>query len=114
MATFKDLQRMCETYDRCEDCPLYIFMIYGFVSCTAHKLPDDADEIVDKWVKEHPVKTYANDFFEKFPNAPKNMYGLPIGCIETIYGKRTCMDKESCSDCWNREMKEMRGDNDRA
>ena len=80
MAQIKDLKRMCEYYSDCEDCPLYI-------NCTRpDNFSDDTDEIVDNWVKEHPVKTYAMDFFEKFPNAPKEDDGTPIPCVEDIYG----------------------------
>ena len=51
MAQIKDLKRMCEAYNNCERCPL---------SCKSYappyELPDNSDEIVDKWVKQHPVK----------------------------------------------------------
>lgn len=62
MARLKDLKRMCDTYTHCSDCPLW-------TACPPEKFPDNADEIVDKWVSEHPIKTYAMDFFEKFPDA---------------------------------------------
>ena len=35
------------------------------------ELPDNVDSIVYRWVKTHPLKTYKDDFFEKFPDAPK-------------------------------------------
>ena len=105
MAQIKDLNRMCEYYSDCEDCPLYI-------NCTR---PDsflgNTDEIVDKWVKEHPVKTYAMDFFEKFPNAPKEDDGNPMPCILDIYGNldidcsKNDHNEIDCVDCWNQEMK---------
>ena len=66
--------------------------------------PDNADEIVDKWVKEHPIKTYAMDFFEKFPNA-KTYDGDPLICLHNVHselGDECCGD---CLECWSREMK---------
>ena len=103
MAQIKDLKRMCEYYDDCEDCPLHI-------KCTSpENFSDDTDEIVDKWVEVHPAKTYAMDFFEKFPDAPKDSNGIPIICMRYIYaGKqlRECLEsKVDCLECWNREIK---------
>lgn len=106
MAQIKDLKRMCASYDDCVKCELYVndcSRIYG--------LPDNADEIVDKWVKEHPAKTYMQDFFEKFPNAPKEYDGIPVPCITGIYGddkrlKECAVEGNlNCLECWNQEMK---------
>lgn len=103
MAQIKDLKRMCESYGAsCKGCPFY-----EIDACAAHSLPDNADEIVDDWVKEHPAKTYAMDFFEKFPNAPKRTDGEPKTCIKNIYcGLDIECTAQSCVECWNREMKE--------
>lgn len=102
MAQIKDLKRMCNSYDDCKSCPLKGCMPPSSVK-------DNADEIVDEWVKEHPVKTYAMDFFEKFPNALKDADGLPIFCVEEIYGVKNdnCGygDCCECIECWNQEMK---------
>lgn len=104
MAQIKDLKRMCAAHESCKECPLRC-------DCSS---PDDfsnnADEIVDKWVKEHPVRTYAMDFFKKFPDAPKGKYGTPIPCIKDMYD----VDKQltecfkgniDCLKCWNQEIK---------
>ena len=104
MATIKDLKRMCDSYKKCDDCPFDDMCFDDSVSC----LPDNTDEIVDEWVKEHPIKTYAMDFFEKFPNAPKGEKGTPKICPHQIYPEidanyRCC---ENCLKCWSQEMKE--------
>lgn len=97
MAQIKDLKRMCKFHSDCSKCKLHD-------SCTVWQLPDNIDEIVDKWAEEHPVKTYAMDFFEKFPNAPKGKYGEPQICIKTMHGRGfRCLD--DCIKCWNQEMK---------
>ena len=99
MAKIKDLLRMCEFHSDCSKCELYV---NGCIKI--YDLPDNADEIVDEWVKEHPAKTYAMDFFEKFPNAPKGKYGEPQICIKTMHGRGfRCLD--DCIKCWNQEMK---------
>ena len=101
MATIKDLKRMCDSYKKCDDCPL------GYVHCvdSISTLYDNADEIVDKWVLEHPIKTYAMDFFEKFPNAPKDRNGAPIACWKYVYGNENDCGSEGCIECWNQEIK---------
>ena len=107
MAQIKDLKRMCEFYKDCSKCEL--FATYDI--CRVCFLPDNADEIIDKWAEEHPVKTYAMDFFEKFPNAPKEDDGTPKPCILDIYDNLDINRYEcdyygiDCVDCWNREMK---------
>ena len=104
MAQIKDLKRMCVAHTDCLKCGLYVND-----RCRIYYLPDNADEIVDEWVKGHPVKTYAMDFFEKFPNAPKEDDGTPIPCVEDIYGVgkqlKECPNGDiGCLKCWNQEM----------
>lgn len=102
MASIKDLKRMCETQECCTaDCPLC-----RENSCLPESLPDNADEIIDKWAQEHPVKTYAMDFFEKFPNAPRSSDGIPQTCWGHVYGDGKYCSSNDCTECWNREMKE--------
>lgn len=104
MASIKDVKRMCKEYVNCIGCP-----IKSGKFCGIHRFPDNADEIVDKWVSEHPTKTYAMDFFSKFPDAQRNATtGIPIPCIRVIYSEfynKAC-PADRCSECWNREMKE--------
>lgn len=98
MASIKDLKRMCKTQTFCADCPLN-----RDDSCIPYSLPDNVDEIVDKWVSEHPVKTYSMDFFEKFPNASKGCNRIPVVCWALVYGdgKHCPSDVCNCTDCWN-------------
>lgn len=68
-----ELKRLCDTRDECvanaankEDCPMF-----GVCKLTDSKIcANDAKKAiktVQKWSDEHPVKTYVQDFFEKFP-----------------------------------------------
>ena len=101
MATIKDLKRMCDSYEECSECPM------GDTCCgdSISALPDNADEIVDKWVEEHPIKTYAMDFLEKFPNAPKVRNGTPLACWKHVYGNGNDCGPNDCIECWNQEIK---------
>ena len=104
MTQIKDLKRMCDFFGDCSKCELF----EPSKVCGVCLFPDNIDEIVDKWVKEHPVKTYSMDFFEKFPNAPKDDNGTPIFCIRYIDADkqlRDCLEnKVDCVKCWNQEM----------
>lgn len=100
MASIKDLKRMCEMQECDADCPLW----REDKSCLPDDLPDNADEIVDKWAAEHPVKTYAQDFFEKFPNAARDHNGLPGVCWKQVYGGGKDCPFDECIECWDREM----------
>lgn len=108
-------KRLCSSRDKCQklnsdgDCPLCDF---------CNSIPDlyfvakvkEAIEAMQKWVDEHPGKTYAQDFFEKFPKANPDKEGVPWICRANCYGG-SCQysaaagaGPESCKDCWNEEM----------
>lgn len=102
-----ELKRLCGSRDECvanaaneEDCPMF-----GVCKLTHSKIcAEDAKkaiEIVQKWSDEQPKKTYAQDFFEKFPKARSNSDGTPFVCRERIYGGE-CPVLE-CDECWNKE-----------
>ncbi len=108
MATIKDLKRMCKNMT-CKDCPLNNEKDNDCLVCLMpSRYPDeDIDAIVDKWMSEHPIKTYLQDFFEKFPNAPRGAEGSPKICPHQIYPEIAADDRcpEDCLKCWTQEMK---------
>ncbi len=105
MANIQELKRMCKSCKDCNGCPLYSNCSGCIIS-----LPDNADEIVEKWVKERPKKTYREDFLKKFPNAPTDSSGCPNACLQDIYkgADYKCKDNNYlCTDCWNQAIKEI-------
>ena len=90
--TLYELQEYCKenSCDTCELCEGYDMCRYNGFS------PDDWN--VPK------LKTYKDDFLEKFPNA-KNECGIPIACKRTVYGGEACYVSQ-CSECWNEIMEE--------
>ena len=111
-----ELKRLCDSHATCvaneankEDCPMF-----GVCSLTHSRLCAEtvktAIEIVQKWSDEQPKKTYAQDFFEKLPDAQKHNSTkgrYPAACRNTIYGGG-CMGAGSsrCWKCWNEPMEE--------
>lgn len=89
----------------CSDCALS--QIKNGLGCFCGdfemKDPEKAEEIVRQWEAKHPQKTYAQDFFEKYPKAEKDKYGNPKPCRKDIYGG-CCSDYDSCTECWNEPM----------
>lgn len=71
-ATIHDFSRMCKFYNDCKDCSLGISnngvgMICGdFIK----KYPDKVNEIILKWVKEHPIKTRQSELLKCYPYIP--------------------------------------------
>lgn len=108
-----ELQRLCGSRDRCtadaaneEQCPMF-----GICSCgLANFCAKDAKKTVQKWSDEHPVKTYVQDFFEKFPKAQSDSDGTPYACRKTTYGGKCpgieCDPGLECDECWNEPMEE--------
>lgn len=114
----KEFNRLCNTYvaDSCKGCPMRNIsgethhICLGAIIGINHS--DDEwirgkIKLVEKWSKEHPVKTMAMDFFEKFPNAPKHRDGIPKCCPNVCgYCEDDCAKFGKCGDCWNRHLEE--------
>ena len=107
-----ELKRLCDSRARCEanaakedECPMYDFCML------THSQPyaEDAKKTIEnlqKWSDKHPKKTYAQDFFEKFPKAQSNSDGTPFVCRKRIYGgiRSTLEDCDytgACYRCWS-------------
>lgn len=105
----KTKSRMTEACTiNCNDCPLSHMAEFG-VSCIKLEC-DEAEkaiEIVEKWAKEHPVKTFLTDFLKKYPNSPMDTNGTPNCCPYDLgYTDKKDCDWD-CKKCWNRELKEV-------
>lgn len=108
----KTQKRICESYGGCDGCPLIKENTGRGTPCFWVKSDKDYEEyigIVEKWMKENPVKTRQNLFLEKFPYA--NVYDgtLIIKPCYVDYGLEDyCYKYEDCLDCkrayWNEEV----------
>jgi len=95
--------RICS--QACGDCPFF-----GSLGCRRNYIendePEKSVEIVEKWSKEHPHKTYLTDFLEKHPNAKmnKSISNYPLSCALNLGYCKDC--KINCCDCWNTPMED--------
>lgn len=128
---FKEYNRMCSSYHNCIGCPIdeeinnRIHRLHANCKNIDLLSEVDAESIVEKWAKEHPVKTYESDFKEKiddllaiFPDhAVKNyVKGTDIStydtlCVADFYfngdvERARCdfLGDDSCKNCWKREI----------
>lgn len=104
-------KRMCESNDRCARCPI---PVHGGTSCPTWVMrnPVEAETILAKWAEEHPVKTIADDFLEKHPNATTYSDGTPFVCAKDCgYGEpEICKTvSEPCILCWRRPLEGVEG-----
>ena len=81
---------------------LFALVIYAYL--TFIYIVFDVLKWHDQEKEEHPVKTYSMDFFNKFPNAPRDIDGIPKACWRYVYGDGKCCDSAACTDCWNQEI----------
>ena len=127
----KEYNRMCLSYPNCIGCPIVeeinnrgLQTNCGNIDFLAEV---NGESIIEKWVKEHPVKTYESDFKDKindllktFPNhkvrgfvEDTNIDICDSFCVADFYFngdtiKSKCNyingNLNACKDCWKREI----------
>lgn len=113
---FAEAKRLCDSRTGCtadvankEQCPLFAFCEHPGITRGA-EYAKKLIENLQKWSNEHPKKTYVQDFFEKFPNAPKDKSAkgeYPDACRNLIYGggcPKIELRIDCCYKCWNEPM----------
>lgn len=111
MATIYEYSRMCKYYKYCDGCPLADTIKDDTCGAYITNFPDEATKIINDWIKEHPITTYASNLLAKFPNVAMNSKGYPDVCVSAIYGGKCPYDDKCaanssvdyCEQCWNRE-----------
>lgn len=95
----EERKRMCGSYtNMCDGC--------GFGKApkcnnTEDYNPEKAVAIVEKWSKEHPVKTRQSVLLESYPNAKKGSNGILMAspCYFDENVKNRCKQYDTCADC---------------
>ena len=97
----KQRERMCDYYVNCGDCPAG-----NYEGCSCLNEIPNMFPIVEKWVKEHSVKTRQSEFLKMWPDAEIAGDGLPsvAPCqlnVGFIHGKaqKDCEDRGVCNKC---------------
>lgn len=76
------------------------------MSCNEYesKYPSKMIDFVQKWSDEHQIKTYKEDFFEKFPAAERNEEGYPNFHPGHFYGGNCFGETIDSKKCWDKIM----------
>lgn len=102
----EERSRMCKSYESCRECPL------DETKCAIADILNSAEDdekilqTVQNWHDNKPLRTYKEDFFEKFPNAERSDSGEPIVCKALIYRYDKDCSNMTCDECWNEPMEE--------
>ena len=97
----KQRERMCDYYSDCDKCPAKEVIRCANITKISQMVP-----IVEKWAKEHPVKTRQDEFFNQWPDAEIGYDGLPTVApcqlnIELLQceSQKDCEDRGVCNKC---------------
>ena len=97
----KQRERMCDYYSDCDKCPAKEVIGCANITKISQMVP-----IVEKWAKEHSVKTRQSDFLKQYPDAEIGSDGLPsvAPCqldVRLIHSesKVDCEDRGVCNKC---------------
>ena len=107
----KQRERMCDYYVNCGDCPAG-----NYEECSSLNEIPNLVPIVERWVKEHPVKTRQSEFLKMWPDAEISDDGLlsiaPCQLYKDMGAKDengVCCKKCGCDKCrrdfWLKEIK---------
>ena len=103
------IKKYCPTTDEanccpCPDnCPLYGQVCVIDLSHIDYISIQQLVNTVERWSKENPKKTMLQDFFERFPDAPRDRNGAPKCCpYECGYIDNNKCFGANCFLCWNR------------
>ena len=114
---FAEAKRLCDSRTACsaneknkERCPLFVFCKCTITTRSVEEITT-AIKNLQKWSDKRSKKTYAQNFFEKFPDAQSGSDGTPFVCRKTIYGEvppkdERCDRRGACKNCWNEPMEE--------
>ena len=91
----KQRERMCDYYSDCDKCPAKEVIGCANITKISQMVP-----IVEKWAKEHSVKTRQSEFLKQWPDAEIGYDGLPT--VAPCQLNIELLQCESQDDCENR------------
>lgn len=102
---FKERKRMCKAHGACIECEAYerekgICRVGQElnVCCGDEEKLKEAIALVERWSKEHSVRTMADVLFKEFPDAERDKdYGTPLVCPRVLINRFVCCD--DCREC---------------
>lgn len=107
----KTLNRMCHC--ECLKCE-FRKVRSEFETCPVWQRthPEEAIAIVEKWAKEHPIKTRQSEFLKHYPGARILAHGCLNACPMDVFSDAeiNCINAQPCFECkkafWLAEVEE--------
>ena len=92
----KQRDRMCDYYVNCGDCPAG-----NYEGCSSLNEIPRMVPIVEKWAKDHPVKTRQSEFLKQWPDAEIGDDGYPSVAPCQLYKDMEEKDENGvcCKNC---------------
>lgn len=106
----EETRRMCRFFSHvaCVGCPALINRqncMFADVIVNYGTKTTDAVAIVEKLVKEHPIKTRSSEFLKHYPNARVDCHGVIDICPKAVDEEYTpvngCSKTSCCDECSN-------------
>ena len=95
-----EYQRMCTSYDRCADCPLYADKPCSEMpSRYTKEFSSNLIKAVEDWSANHHATTRADLFKKIYPNAEIDQFGSLYICPCELNTNFKCEPEISCVDC---------------
>lgn len=106
-----EYQRMCTSYDRCADCPLYADKPCAEMpSRYTKEFSAKLIKVVEDWSTSHHATTRADLFKKLYPDAAHDGYGSLAICPFEIDRNFRCSNETDCADCrkkyWSKEVQQ--------
>lgn len=101
----KESNRMCHSFNSCRECPASDSSGYCKICLCDEYSTEEQLSIVEKWSKEHSVKTKQSVFLEQFPNVKLDENGIIdiLPCLldtkQHQFNGDNCHTFMSCSKC---------------
>jgi hypothetical protein len=94
----KTIRRICNSNKNgCTSCVVYQKYNYCKLQCVAH--PEEIVAAVEKWAKEHPIKTRQSEFLKVIPNAPMRIpWDVLDVCPNEVDATQSCPTSTKPSD----------------
>lgn len=115
----EERNRMCRSFDGCEECPAFdtaANRTHGFCAVGRESTMEVAGQVtlVEEWTTAHPRKTRQSVLLEQYPEVKCSADGVPTICPAELFlvyrsdvGRCTNFEKR-CTDCrsnfWKQEV----------
>ena len=103
------MTKNCSGID-CTECPFSRYNNGEDYNCAEleRNQPEKAIEIVERWAKEHPIKTRQSEVLKIFPDSNFDNNGIINICPQSIYCQYDCDAYDNCDTCrakfWSEEI----------